>query len=52
MLEFSISASNLQPERWRLQMLDPACGGYVSFEGWVRNRNEGRTVLRLEYEFY
>ena len=31
---------------------DPACGGYVSFEGWVRNHNEGRDVLRLEYEAY
>ena len=28
----------------------PANGGYVSFEGWVRDHNEGRRVLRLEYE--
>jgi len=29
-----------------------AAGGYVSFEGWVRNRNEGKSVVRLEYEAY
>ena len=31
---------------------DPRCGGFVSFEGWVRNHNEGRDVTRLEYEVY
>lgn len=37
----------------QLEMLrDPGCGGYVSFEGWVRNHNEGRDVQRLEYEAY
>jgi molybdopterin synthase catalytic subunit len=24
----------------------------VTFDGWVRNENEGRQVLRLEYESY
>jgi sulfur-carrier protein adenylyltransferase/sulfurtransferase len=27
-------------------------GGFVAFEGWVRNHNEGKTVERLEYEAY
>jgi molybdopterin synthase catalytic subunit len=27
-------------------------GGYSSFEGRVRNHNEGRSVVRLEYEGY
>jgi len=27
-------------------------GGFCSFEGWVRNLNDGRTVERLEYEAY
>jgi adenylyltransferase/sulfurtransferase len=31
---------------------DPACGGYASFEGWVRNHNEGLDVNRLEYEAF
>jgi molybdopterin synthase catalytic subunit len=49
---FRLSESALQPhELWR-EMQDPACGGYVTFEGWVRNENEGRRVLRLEYEAF
>ena len=28
------------------------CGGYASFEGWVRNHNEGEQVARLEYEIH
>ncbi len=31
-------------------LTDAANGGYVSFEGWVRDHNEGRAVRRLEYE--
>lgn len=30
----------------------PTCGGYVAFEGLIRNFNHGRRVLRLEYESY
>ncbi len=36
----------------RAGLADPSCGAYASFEGWVRNRNHGREVLRLEYEAY
>lgn len=31
---------------------DENCGAIVTFEGLVRNHNEGRPVLRLEYEAY
>jgi len=31
---------------------NPAAGAYVSFEGWVRNHNEGKEVKSLEYEAY
>jgi molybdopterin synthase catalytic subunit len=30
----------------------PDAGGYVCFEGLVRNINHGKTVTRLEYEVY
>lgn len=30
----------------------PGSGGFCSFEGWVRNANEGRAVSGLEYETY
>lgn len=36
----------------RAMLQDPACGGCVSFEGWVRNHNQGREVTRLEYEAF
>jgi molybdopterin synthase catalytic subunit len=31
---------------------DPHAGGFVSFEGKVRNHNDGQAVLRLEYEAF
>ena len=52
MLEFAIQETDLTPDEWRRELFDPACGGYVSFEGWVRNENEGQEVLRLEYQAY
>jgi molybdopterin synthase catalytic subunit len=36
----------------RLELADPGAGGYVSFEGWVRDFNEGQQVTRLEYEAF
>jgi molybdopterin synthase catalytic subunit len=36
----------------RRELFDPAAGAYCGFEGWVRNLNEGQSVLRLEYEVY
>jgi adenylyltransferase/sulfurtransferase len=30
----------------------PSCGGYASFEGIVRDLNDGLPVSRLEYEAY
>jgi adenylyltransferase/sulfurtransferase len=49
---FSFSSSPLCPERYREALGDPAAGGYVSFEGWVRDHNDGRHVTRLEYEAF
>ncbi len=30
----------------------PEAGAYISFEGWVRNHNEGHAVEKLTYEAY
>jgi adenylyltransferase/sulfurtransferase len=52
MRAFAFSSEPLDPERHRAALADPASGGYVSFEGWVRDHNEGRRVERLEYEAF
>lgn len=49
---FEISESKLALTQLRQTVMDDAAGGYAAFEGWVRNHNEGRSVLRLEYEAY
>jgi molybdopterin synthase catalytic subunit len=52
MNRFTLHEGALQPELLRKELQDPACGGYAAFEGWVRDCNDGRTVLRLEYEAF
>ncbi len=49
---FKLSAESLRPENFREYLRDPACGGFSTFEGWVRNQNEGREVMELEYQAY
>lgn len=44
--------SAIDPDALRKELADPAAGAYAGFEGWIRNTNEGREVLRLEYEAY
>ncbi|WP_394005207.1 molybdenum cofactor biosynthesis protein MoaE [Luteimonas sp. WGS1318] len=41
---------DLVPLRRRLE--DDRAGAFASFEGWVRDHNEGRPVLGLRYESY
>ena len=47
-----IASNAIDPDALRRKLTDPAAGAYCGFEGWVRNLNEGQTVLRLEYEVY
>lgn len=49
---FEFSGQPLAVDALRARLADDHCGGYVAFEGWVRDHNEGRSVLRLEYEAY
>lgn len=49
---FRFSHSPLDAIAARRELEDPACGGFVAFEGWVRNHNEGLEVRRLEYEAF
>jgi adenylyltransferase/sulfurtransferase len=49
---FEFSAEPLRPDKLRHEVEDSSCGGYATFEGWVRDHNDGRQVRRLEYEAY
>lgn len=49
---FKISPTRFDPVDLQKILLGPAAGACVTFEGWVRNRNEGQTVQSLEYEAY
>lgn len=47
-----ITESTIQTAELARRLENPASGGFVTFEGWVRDTNDGRNVLRLEYEVY
>jgi molybdopterin synthase catalytic subunit len=49
---FRFSGTAIECEPLRAGLADPACGGYASFEGWVRDSNEGQRVRALEYEAF
>ena len=52
MAAFRFSRTPINVESLRAELADPACGGYTSFEGLVRNHNEGMSVRHLEYEAF
>jgi molybdopterin/thiamine biosynthesis adenylyltransferase/molybdopterin synthase catalytic subunit/rhodanese-related sulfurtransferase len=52
MMSFAFTHSAIDTEVQRQRITDPACGGYASFEGWVRDHNEGLQVRHLEYEAF
>lgn len=47
-----IQSENIDTVALAGRLADVRCGGFVTFEGWVRDLNEGRAVLQLEYEVY
>ncbi len=49
---FRISSDPIDAFGLREELADESCGGFVAFEGWVRNHHEGRRVTGLEYEAY
>ncbi|HTE43554.1 MAG TPA: molybdenum cofactor biosynthesis protein MoaE [Steroidobacteraceae bacterium] len=51
-MSFSFSTAAIDVVALRKDLADPSCGGYCSFEGLVRNNNEGHDVTRLEYEAF
>jgi molybdopterin synthase catalytic subunit len=49
---FRISDEPIDPGECRQTVESPSSGGFVAFEGWVRNHNDGKAVDSLEYEAY
>jgi adenylyltransferase/sulfurtransferase len=52
MARFRFTRAPIDVEALRTGLADPTCGGYTSFEGWVRNHNEGLPVRHLQYEAF
>jgi molybdopterin synthase catalytic subunit len=51
-MQFRFTADAIDTDSARRELKDQGAGGYVSFEGWVRDFNEGLEVTRLEYEAF
>ena len=49
---FAFSTAPIDAPALARGLADRGCGGFVSFEGWVRDHNEGLAVTRLEYEAF
>lgn len=47
---FTISSEAIEPEALKRALAADGAGACATFEGWVRNLNEGETVAALEYE--
>ena len=52
MSAFRFSHEPIDAVPLRGELMDAHCGGYVAFEGWVRDHNEGQQVTHLEYEAF
>jgi molybdopterin synthase catalytic subunit len=51
-MRFRFTQTTIDTQSARAELQTLSAGGYVSFEGWVRNENEGQQVTRLEYEAF
>jgi molybdopterin synthase catalytic subunit len=49
---FRLTDKSIDAAALRADLENDAAGACVTFEGIVRNHNDGRSVLRLEYEAY
>ena len=52
MTAFRISAEPIDPAALARSLVHARAGACATFEGWVRDHNEGRAVAGLSYEAY
>jgi molybdopterin synthase catalytic subunit len=51
-MTFRVTDAPIASEPLKQALLGRTAGACVTFEGWVRDQNEGQPVLSLEYEAY
>jgi len=51
-MTFQLTDSEISPSTLRRELLSLSAGGYCSYEGWVRDHNEGNAVAELHYSGY
>jgi molybdopterin synthase catalytic subunit len=52
MSQFVLSETAIDDQAEKRALDDSSAGACVIFEGWVRDHNDGRHVLRLDYQAY
>ena len=50
-MSFKVTNDPIDAAQMKARLASTACGACVVFEGWIRNRNEGKAVLRLLHVF-
>jgi molybdopterin synthase catalytic subunit len=49
-MAFKITPQPIDPDELKSSLVSTGAGACVTFEGWVRDHNDGAPVLALEYE--
>ena len=49
-MSFKITSAIIDPDTLKHGLVREAAGACVTFEGWVRDQNDGESVRALEYE--
>jgi molybdopterin synthase catalytic subunit len=49
-VSFKITAAAIDPDALKRSLAADSAGACVTFEGWVRDHNDGEPVIALEYE--
>src|SRR6185436_19299458 len=49
---FKLSSTSLEQLNLKKEFENPKAGGFVCFEGWVRDHNDGKKVTALHYEAF
>jgi molybdopterin synthase catalytic subunit len=51
-MTFRLTDQSIDPTELRRQLISSSAGAYSSYEGWVREHNEGKAVRALHYSGY